>query len=67
MALDQGQISYLKNALAYYDTIGVTENILIEKVHKEMSIIALVTVTINCLNGTRSLPYQLHEERSSLL
>jgi hypothetical protein len=67
MALGHCHISYTKNDLAYYDTTGVLEDMIIEKVNKEMSIIAIVTVTINCLNGTWSLPYQLHEECSSLL
>jgi hypothetical protein len=54
MALGHCHISYMKNALAYYDTTVVLEEMIIEKVHKEMLFFALVIVTIYCLNGTWS-------------
>jgi hypothetical protein len=41
MALAHGHISNTKNALAYYDTIGVTEEMIINKVHKEMLFLLL--------------------------
>ncbi len=41
MALGHCHISYMKNALAYYDTIGVTEEMIIEKVHKKCHLLFL--------------------------
>jgi hypothetical protein len=67
MALGHGRISNTRNDLAYYDTTGFLEDMIIENVHKKMLFFALVIVTIYCLNGSWSLPYQLHEECSSLL
>jgi hypothetical protein len=52
MALGHCHISYMKNALAYYDTTVIIEEMITEKVHKEMSFTVLAIVTINCLNDT---------------
>ncbi len=52
MALGHGRISNTRNDLAYYDTTGFLEDMIIEKVHKEMSFTVLAIVTINYLNDT---------------